>query len=248
VPAVRYPEAEWLPLPENQSQPTIVPRIGILHSQAGVGSLRNFFGRSSNLESTFWIGTDGTVEQYGDMNRRMDANYKANPFAFSVETENHIEYVRRGAWDDDPWSVEQVAAITRLCAWAHKEWNIPNRLTPTWDGSGFGWHIQFGSPGWWTPVSKACPGRRRIEQFRRVVVPALAGDYNDGVAFTDADALKIIAGVEKIQADNHAATLAAIAQLRKDVNKDITNATNRAINTLGKGFDPDIVSTLPNKD
>ena len=246
MPATQYPEAVWLPLPENQSQPTIVPRIGILHSQAGVGSLRGFFGRSSSLESTFWIGTDGTVEQYGDMNRRMDANYKANPFAFSVETENHIEYVRSGAWDDDPWSVDQVAAITRLCSWAHKEWGIPNKLTPTWDGAGFGYHIQFGTPGYWTPVAKACPGRRRIEQLKRVVIPALSGVYNGGVPMDDATALKIIAGVEKVQADNHQATLDAIAASEARTKASITNAANRVINTLGKGFDPDIVSTKPN--
>lgn len=240
--ATRYPAAEWKPLPENQTQPLIVPRIGILHSQAGLGSLRNFFGRSSNLESTFWIGTSGVVEQYGDLNRRMDANYKANPFAFSIETENHAEYVHSGAWDDDPWSPEQVASITKLLVWASKEWNIPRRLTPTWDGSGYGWHIQFGTPGYWTPVAKACPGRRRIEQFRRVVIPALAGDYNGGVPMDDATALKIIAGVEKIQADDHAATLAAIEALGVKVNKDITNAANRVITTLGG------TPTVPNKD
>jgi hypothetical protein len=240
VPATQYPEALWRPLRENQSQPTIVPRIGILHSQAGVGSLHGFFQRSSNLESTFWIGTDGTVEQYGDFNRRMDANYLANPFAFSVETENHIEYARAARWDDDPWSAEQVAAITRLLAWSSAEWGIKRQLATSWNGEGYGWHIQFGTPGYWTPVAKACPGRRRIQQFQQIVVPALSGAYNDGMPYSDADGLKIIAGVDAIVKDD-------FEKLRKELNADITNGINRAINTLGKGFDPDIVSTVPNK-
>lgn len=251
MPDKRYQTAAWLPLPENQSQPEIVPRIGIVHSQGGTGSLYNFFGRSSNLESTFWIGVDGRVEQYGDLDRRMDANRWANTFAFSIETENHAAYAARGDWDGDPWSEQQIVAITRLLAWSAKEWGIKRQLCDAWDGHGFGWHIQFGTPGPWTPIAKACPGRRRIEQFNRIIIPALAGDYNEGEPFgmddLEALGLKIIAGVERIQADDHAATLAAIEKARVETNKDITNAVNRAINTLGKGFDPEIVSTLPNK-
>lgn len=167
------PFARQLLLPETdgdgiRDQPRITPRVAILHSAAGLGSLYRFFLNSSNLESQFWVGRDGDLEQYGDTEIRADANLAANPFAVSIETESSIAAT-------EPWTDKQVATLIRLLDWlctVHPE--IKRQQVPTWDGSGIGWHIMFGAPGPWTPVAKSCPGPARIVQARDVIIPAVA--------------------------------------------------------------------------
>ncbi len=161
------PFAETMLLPESHTQPGIVPRLVILHSAAGRGSLHNFFLNSSNLESHFWVAESGRIEQYIDTDVRADANLKANGFAISIETESSPSATER-------WGTAQAAAIVRLVGWLCDEHRIPKRQTPTWDGSGIGWHIQFGAPGPWTPVNKSCPGPARIIQARDEIIPAVA--------------------------------------------------------------------------
>jgi hypothetical protein len=219
-----YPEAKLRLLPENQTQARIAPRVAILHSVGGASSPYQHFLNGSDLESTFGVLWDGTVEQYVDTIVRADANYKANPFAISIETVNSPHH--GGRWDDDPWSPEQVASITRLLHWICKTHGIPARRVERWDGSGIGWHIQFGTPGWWTPVAKACPGRRRIQQFNQIIIPALTGAYNGGTPVTKAEQLQIIAGVDSILKDD-------FRNLKAELNADITNAANRVIRDLG---------------
>ena len=151
-------KAKVMLLPENATQGRITPRVVIMHSAAGKGSLYRFFLRSSNLESHFWVSETGAVEQYIDTNVRADANNKANGFAISIETES-----TRSA--TEPWNPAQLAAIVKLVRWCCDTHGIPTVKCPRWDGSGIGWHIQFGAPGPWTPVSKSCPGPARIRQM-----------------------------------------------------------------------------------
>ena len=151
-------KAKVMLLPENATQGRIKPRVVILHSAAGKGSLYRFFLRSSNLESHFWVSESGVVEQYIDTTVRADANNKANGFAISIETES-----TRAA--TEPWNPAQMAAIVKLVRWCCDTHGIPAVKCPRWDGAGIGWHIQFGAPGPWTPVSKSCPGPARIRQM-----------------------------------------------------------------------------------
>lgn len=153
-------------LPESATQPRIKPRVFIMHSAAGRGSLYNFFLNSSNLESHFWVGNDGTIEQYVDTEVRADANLKANSFAISVETESSPAAT-------EPWTEAQAISLVRLGDWAATTHDIPRVQTPTWDGAGFGWHVMFGAPGPWTPVSKSCPGHARVEQAKNVIIPSI---------------------------------------------------------------------------
>jgi hypothetical protein len=163
----RCPFATMLLLPESATQPRIVARAVVLHSAAGKGSLYKFFRDSSSLESHFWVGERGQIEQYIDTGHRADANRNANGFAISIETESTVAATER-------WNPTQAAAIVRLVTWICDEHHIPKRKIPTWDGSGIGWHIQFGSPGPWTPVSKSCPGPARVKQVPEIIA-AVAG-------------------------------------------------------------------------
>lgn len=159
-----YPKAVRKPLRENTSQPRIRPRAIILHTAVSdAHSLFNFFQNSSNLESHFYVRQDGIVEQYIDTVVMADANKDANDFAVSIETWDGA------APDLNFWNARQMAALTDLCDWLCRTHAIPRVKIPTWNGTGIGWHVMFGAPGPWTPVSKSCPGKLRISQMPELI-------------------------------------------------------------------------------
>jgi hypothetical protein len=161
------PFAVHRPLSENHLQGAITPRAVILHTAvSSSNSLFDFFQNNSDLESHFYVTEEGVIEQYMDTGIRADANKNANSFAVSIETEDGRE-IR-------PWTPPQLAALVRLVAWLCDTHKIPKRQILTADGSGIGWHVMFGAPGPWTPVSKSCPGAPRIAQTRDTLIPAVA--------------------------------------------------------------------------
>lgn len=162
------PFAEVKLLPESSTQPRITPRVAILHSAAGRGSLFRFFRDSSSLESHFWIDVDGRIEQYVDTGRRADANRDANGFAVSIETSSSPAAT-------EPWTPAQVAAILRLLRWLATVHPIPLRKCDRWDGSGIGHHTMWGAPSRWTPVAKSCPGPARKAQFPGILAALATG-------------------------------------------------------------------------
>lgn len=146
------------------NDPRIKPRLAILHVDAGnVYDLHDYFAeRSGGVESHFHVAKDGTIFQYRDTGFQADANLDANDFAISIETQGY---------GDGVWVGPQIAAIKKLLVWLHETHDIPLKKVETWDGSGVGYHVQFGAPGPWTPVAKSCPGARRIQQFDATLVP-----------------------------------------------------------------------------
>jgi len=168
-------------LPESTTQPHITPRIAILHSAAGRGSLYGWFKDNSSLESHFWVSDEGLIEQYMDTNRRADANRNANAYAVSIETESSPQATER-------WTPAQAAAITRLLDWLCREHpDIERQQCDRPDGSGIGWHTMWGSPSPWTPVAKSCPGPARIPQARDEIIPAViaAGSPSEPKEWSD---------------------------------------------------------------
>lgn len=156
-------------LPDNKGAPPTRPRLLIFHSIVGSaeGAYR-YFRDATNLESTFIVTLGGQVWQLMDTTREADANYRANPFAVSVETEDS------GNPDTEPWTAAQLDALTWIAHECHRIHGIPLRRADAWDGSGIGYHVLFGAPGPWTPVRKSCPGRVRIRQFDEVLLPRIA--------------------------------------------------------------------------
>lgn len=159
-----YPGAFVKNIPPGDNDPPIMPRVAILHVDAGNAlSLFDFFRlRSGGVESHFHITRNGVVEQYRSIYFQADANLKANDFAVSIETQG---------FGDGEWTPAQLQAIKGLLLWLNREAGIPLRKIQRWDGSGVGYHTLFGSPSEWTPVAKSCPGPLRIRQFEMVLVP-----------------------------------------------------------------------------
>ena len=168
------PFAVHRPLSENNYQGRITPRAVIMHTAVSSSpSLFSYFQNSSDLESHFYVADDGTIEQYMDTTVRADANLNANAFAVSIETQDGGKIV--------PWTSAQIESIVRLIDWLCSVHDIPRRQIPSAYSSGIGWHVQFGAPGPWTPVSKSCPGGPRIEQTKNIIIPRVAaGQINGG--------------------------------------------------------------------
>lgn len=152
------------------NDPRITPRAAILHVDAGgARTLFSFFRyRSGGIESHFHVPWIGKIEQYRDTDWQADANYHANDFAISIESQGFA---------GGKWTRRQLRKIERLLVWLHETHpDIALRVIPEWDSSGVGYHVMFGSPGPWTPVSKSCPGPERIKQFFAVLQPWMASD------------------------------------------------------------------------
>lgn len=179
------PFAEHLLIPPGANDPRIIPRVAVLHVDAGdAESLYTYFrDRSGGVESHFHVRRDGVIEQYRDTDWQADANHLANDFAVSIETQGF------GAGE---WTPEQLASIKRLLVWLNQAHPlIALQKCPTWDGSGVGYHVQFGSPGAWTPVAKSCPGPDRVRQFHTVIVPWLEAGATEGDDVTPDDIEKV---------------------------------------------------------
>lgn len=184
----KCPFAAWRPLPENETEPMITPRVIILHT--AVSAAQSLFGYFSQpdvkVETHFYIRNDGHIEQYMDTLRQADGNLDASDFAISVENQDNA------ASPIVPMTAAQLQSNIRLFDWAqkHPDHRIKRQRCDRWDGSGFGYHSMWGAPSHWTNVpGKGCPDPERIRQFNSIMIPTLLGSnseewpYMDDVAF-----------------------------------------------------------------
>ena len=136
----------WRPLPDSGREPAIAMRTVIHHSIVGSaeGAFQYFAG-STAIESTFIVKKSGYFWQCMSLGEQADANFRANAFAGSIETEDN------GNPDTDPWTAAQLDTLV----WLSLEMRrlrplIARRKCRTWDDAGLGYHTLF--PGQWTNV------------------------------------------------------------------------------------------------
>ncbi|WP_406201607.1 peptidoglycan-binding protein [Kitasatospora sp. NBC_01560] len=168
-----YPGAEKMELqPESDEQPAIVPTQVIFHSIAAPWTPRRiyeYWRDSTNLESHFGVGYDGSVGQFVGTQTRADANMAANrrpdgTGAVSVESASNDQHT-------DPWTDAQVVAMVALGVWLNRQHGIPVRVCRSADDPGFGYHRLFPD---WSDGGTACPGDARVRQFHEMVLPGIA--------------------------------------------------------------------------
>jgi hypothetical protein len=166
------PFAQKLELqPESDQQQAIKPTQFIVHSIVAPWTPQRtyeFWRDSTNLESHFGVGYDGSVAQYIGTQTRADANAGANrrpdgTGAVSAETASNTA-------GSDPWTEEQIETLVRLGVWLHQEHEIPLRICRSHDDPGYGYHSLFPQ---WSTSGTACPGAARIRQWREVVFPRI---------------------------------------------------------------------------
>lgn len=167
-----YPGAVKMELqPESDQQAAIRPTQFIVHSIIAPWTAQRtyeYWRDSTNLESHFGVDYLGTVGQYIGTQTRADANADANrrpdgTGAVSAETASNLE-------GSDPWNDKQVEDLIAIGVWLHEEHDIPLRICRTHDDPGFGYHSMFPE---WSVSGTSCPGKARIEQFRKIVFPGI---------------------------------------------------------------------------
>lgn len=158
------PFAEQRLIPPGANDPRIQPRLAILHiAVTAAWSLYEYFrDRSGGIESHFYVTWRGKIEQYRDTDYEADANYGANPFAISIESQG---------FGGGRWNLLQRRAIKRLLRWISETHPVPLRAAEHWQDAGVGYHSQYPE---WSPVAKSCPGPLRIRQYREWLVPWMA--------------------------------------------------------------------------
>jgi len=167
-----YPGAERMELqPESDDQPAIRPTQLIMHSIAAPWAPKRtyeYWRDSTNLESHFGLGYNGSIAQFIGTETRADANYKANlradgSGAVSIETASNDDA-------SDPWTPEQIEQLIRLGVWLHQRHGIPLRVCQTWDDPGFGYHRLHAA---WAVSGTDCPGDARVQQFKKTIFPGI---------------------------------------------------------------------------
>jgi hypothetical protein len=126
----------WRPLPDSGREPAIAMRTVIHHSIVGSaeGAFQYFAGATA-IESTFIVKKSGYFWQCMSLGEQADANFRANAFAGSIETEDN------GNPDTDPWTSAQLDTLV----WLSREMRrlrprIARRKCRTWDDAGIGYH------------------------------------------------------------------------------------------------------------
>jgi len=192
---MRVPGYRWRPVVGLANDPSIVPHLVILHTDAGnATSLYDWFnGPSNGIEAHLFIPKSkaNPSEQYRDTTREADANYGANSWiagdgsragAISIETQGH---------GGDPWTDWQLAEIKRTLKALHVEHGIPWQVAGKPHGSGIGYHTLF--PSWSNVPGKTCPGPLRIAQFHDVLVPWIRAQRTDTTTVRKGDTWGTIA-------------------------------------------------------
>jgi hypothetical protein len=184
----------WRPLPDSGHEPAISMRTVIHHSIVGSaeGAFQYFAGATA-IESTFIVKKSGYFWQCMSLGEQADANFRANAFAGSIETEDN------GHPDTDPWTPAQLDTLV----WLSLEMRrlrplIARRKCRTWDDAGIGYHTLF--RGQWTNVpGKTCPGAIRIRQWGDRVLPRyLAGEIEEDDDMTAEQARQLRAVYEAL--------------------------------------------------
>ncbi len=178
---------------------SIRPRVIVLHTNAAGSAVSlqsnwthaNEGGTQAHFQIQGGFHSDGTIGawQFLPTDREGVGSWNGDSFGITIETQDDgatpLEKLRT-----TPWTAAQVEAIAQVCAVECQRWGIPVRVADKWDGSGIGWHRQWGVnsrsvtskgeglpvgslPGYvnpWTMTSgKTCPENARIAQVPAIV-------------------------------------------------------------------------------
>lgn len=187
------PGAVWRPItiPGGNPGARTKGRAVVLHVAASEAtSLFGFFNNNPNANSHFYVNRAGVIEQYVDTDLQAWASMAANKNTISVETQGGVTNA-----DAEPWNDAQVAALGRICAWAHATEGTPlvpmTNSLPT--SRGIGYHrlgvkpwVVAGGETWSSSTGKLCPGAAKIAQIPAVIAAALSGgDTFMGLTFNN---------------------------------------------------------------
>ena len=158
-----YPNARFLPLPENNTQPRIRPISVIVHTHVGNPTLEG--ARSALLnadgEHHFNLRVGGVeLAQYIDTEVRADNNWKANSFEFGGRRSGAI-------------SIETGDKFRSGDPDLNHSFSDLDEFEPTFGrydvSKAFGGGTALLNNPWTNALGKTCPGRGKIDEFPRLL-------------------------------------------------------------------------------
>lgn len=202
-----YPLAKKKLIDPGPNDPPITPIGAILHVDAGNSpDLYDYFAhKSGGIESHFHIPKEGPVIQMRDTAYEADANLKGNSF---WEMKNGVRTRRLGfisietqGFAAGEWNDHQLENIKDLLWWLSDTHKFPLQVCKTPTTPGVGYHVMWGAPGPWTPVSKVCPGPDRVRQFENILVPWFKTQGPIGAGGTPGKEQDELANADEIKAE-----------------------------------------------
>jgi hypothetical protein len=145
----------------------------LVHTNAGskpasLNGIYTYGNVDGNTKPTYQVQGDGTAGKFLPSNRKGQANYRADDFFLSIETQDD-------GWPtpgDIPWKPAQAERIAEIIAFESIVNDFPIETPLKWDGTGVGAHTDpFGYPYWTKYDGKVCPGSKRKAQLRNEVMP-----------------------------------------------------------------------------
>jgi len=161
-------------IPEAATQSFILPRLGIMHSNAAPARTAAeklvAYWRRADITGEAHLQISTTMSRQGmPFNRRADCNFKANAFVIEGRTYGAISFeTEDNGWptlDITPWTLSQLRDIIGILTCVNVCYPTSMWCTnPTrWNDKGIGHHCQY--PEWSSYTGKTCPGAARIRQM-----------------------------------------------------------------------------------
>jgi hypothetical protein len=251
----RCPLAAWKPLGDDPTHQPLMSKYDLVIIHTMVGTLagtdamfraQGYVGVESHF-GTGYVGGKCVAYQWCDTARTADANLDGNPRAISIENADTASpYPAWKGSEVPPFTDDQCELIAQITAWACKTHGIPAKLAPDSrpTSRGIAWHRQgidpyrvSGGEKWSDSYGKVCPGDKRIEQIKSVIVPRVQeimsghdqqGNGGDGVKHQHVlDAQHNVAGARNL-----------LVQAVKDNpdNKQLTDVLTPVIDSLADAY------------
>lgn len=191
------PKANWAPIPENATQPSIIPRMNILHTNAGTRpatwqELRTYQAGTNDggVECHFDVDNNGDIGQFVSVFVKADCNFNANRWlyngqyygAISIETGD----LGVATLEQTPWNIDQLHSMICILTCSATQLNTGCGEVLQWDGAGIDYHTKFpyygeGIKAWTDKRGKTCPGtprKRQVPWIRQAVADKVVAYIN----------------------------------------------------------------------
>lgn len=170
----------WSPIPENETQLTIIPRSLILHTNAGSSpatwqQLKQFImSPGQTTDCHFDVDNSGQAGQFLSVLVRADCNFDANGWVHEGKRYGgiSIESGDEGAAtvEKTPWNLAQLHTICSIATALAAQYGTGCGEVLTWNGSGIDYHTKFpyvnsSVKAWTNSRGKTCPGLSRKRQL-----------------------------------------------------------------------------------
>jgi hypothetical protein len=165
-------------LPMWADRPMMRPRMLLVHTNGaqGEGSIQSSYNwaiQSGKTKPHYQVDRNGKAARFLPSNRQGTAQYQANPFGIAIETADlgWPTPAKPGYGNDCGFTAAQAATLAAIIAYESILGGFPVEYPAAWNGEGVGCHTEpFGYPYWTNVAGKPCPGTRKKQEMRDVIM------------------------------------------------------------------------------